>query len=336
MEVANTPTGFRQLVRYGGTTSLYVLEATGPYYLAVSYHLVAAGAQVAVLNPLVVKRFIQMYLGKGKSDRKDAQWLFRYGQQQATPRWQRLLDRRGRAGAGNRPPTPVKGPPVKIPFANKLLADKVERTFINPLLSATATDFAQLQHAIDTYSETKDQQLAAQFLADGTWQVPTLIRLRTMELGDAPEYVNDPNQRYIPAVTVKKWHEVGQDFTQKLTPAAKATYRNPYALQLRLAKLFEQTHVPMLVGSDFGGGWLVPGFSLHQEFDELQKAGLAPLTVLQMTTLNGTKFLGRTAEMGSVAPGQNLHRLYAVVRAGRYYSHADLENLKQQVASRQA
>lgn len=60
----------------------------GTYYLAVAYHLVAAGAQVAVLNPLVVKRFIQMHLGKGKSDRKDAQWLLRYGQQQPTPRWQ--------------------------------------------------------------------------------------------------------------------------------------------------------------------------------------------------------------------------------------------------------
>lgn len=247
---------------------------------------------------------------------------------------------------------PVKGPPVKIPFVDKLLADKVERMLINPLIAATPTDFARLQHAIDTYSDTKDRQLAARLIADGTWQVPTLIRLRTMELGDAPEYVNDPNQRYIPAVTAKKWHEVGQNFTQKLPPTAKATYRNLYAVQLRLAKLFEETHVPMLTGSDFGGGWLVPGFSLHQEFDELQRAGLAPLTVLQMTTLNGAKFLNRTAEMGSVEPGknanlvlldanpladvQNLHRLYAVVRAGRYYAHVDLENLKQQVATRQA
>jgi transposase len=44
----------------------------------------AQGAQVVVLNPLVIKRFIQMHLGKGKSDRKDAQWLLRYGQQQVT------------------------------------------------------------------------------------------------------------------------------------------------------------------------------------------------------------------------------------------------------------
>lgn len=41
-----------------------------------------------MLNPLVIKRFIQMHLGKGKSDRKDAQWLLRYGQQQAITSWQ--------------------------------------------------------------------------------------------------------------------------------------------------------------------------------------------------------------------------------------------------------
>jgi transposase len=43
---------------------------------------------VSVLNPLVIKRFIQMHLGKGKSDRKDAQWLLRYGQQQPLKVWQ--------------------------------------------------------------------------------------------------------------------------------------------------------------------------------------------------------------------------------------------------------
>lgn len=64
------------------------MEATGSYYLALAYHLVEQGAQVAVVNPLVIRRFIQMHLGKGKSDRKDAQWLLRYGQQQAPQPWQ--------------------------------------------------------------------------------------------------------------------------------------------------------------------------------------------------------------------------------------------------------
>ncbi len=87
-EVSNSKAGFEELVRRCGAECLYVMEATGSYYLALAYYLVEQGARVAVVNPLVVRRFIQMHLGKGKSDRKDAQWLLRYGQQQSPKPWQ--------------------------------------------------------------------------------------------------------------------------------------------------------------------------------------------------------------------------------------------------------
>ena len=88
LDVPNTKAGFRQLVKQCGAQCLFVLEATGTYYLRLAYYLHEQGGHVAVLNPLVIKRFIQMHLGKGKSDRKDAQWLLRYGQQQAVKVWQ--------------------------------------------------------------------------------------------------------------------------------------------------------------------------------------------------------------------------------------------------------
>ena len=88
LEVSNSRTGFQQLVKACGAQCLFVMEATGTYNLALAYYLHEQGGQVAVLNPLVIKRFIQMHLSKGKSDRKDAQWLLRYGQQQAVKVWQ--------------------------------------------------------------------------------------------------------------------------------------------------------------------------------------------------------------------------------------------------------
>jgi transposase len=88
LEVSNNKAGFQHLLQACGSDCLFVLEATGSYYLALAYHLHGRGARVAVLNPLVVKRFIQMHLGKGKSDRKDAQWLLRFGQQQPVKYWQ--------------------------------------------------------------------------------------------------------------------------------------------------------------------------------------------------------------------------------------------------------
>lgn len=88
LEVSNDKPGFAHLLQVCGSQCLFVMEATGTYYLALAYHLHEQGGQVAVVNPLVIKRFIQMHLGKGKTDRKDAQWLLRYGQQQPVKRWQ--------------------------------------------------------------------------------------------------------------------------------------------------------------------------------------------------------------------------------------------------------
>jgi transposase len=88
LEVSNDKPGFTHLLQTCGAECLFVLEATGTYYLSLAYHLHEQGGQVAVINPLVVKRFTQMHLGKGKTDRKDAQWLLRYGQQQAVKLWQ--------------------------------------------------------------------------------------------------------------------------------------------------------------------------------------------------------------------------------------------------------
>jgi transposase len=88
LEVSNNKAGFQQVVKVCGAHCQFVMEATGTYNLALAYYLHEQGGQVAVLNPLVIKRFIQMHLSKGKSDRKDAQWLLRYGQQQPLKIWQ--------------------------------------------------------------------------------------------------------------------------------------------------------------------------------------------------------------------------------------------------------
>lgn len=88
LEVSNNTAGFRELIRRCGTGSTYIMEATGAYYMQLAYFLAAKGAPVSVINPVVIKRFVQMHLGKGKSDKKDAQWILRYGKQHQAKLWQ--------------------------------------------------------------------------------------------------------------------------------------------------------------------------------------------------------------------------------------------------------
>jgi transposase len=88
VKVSNTLPGFRQLVRQCGANRHYVMETTGPYYVALALHLHLEGIKVSVVNAMVIKRFIQMQLEKNKSDKKDAAWICKYAISQQPAIWQ--------------------------------------------------------------------------------------------------------------------------------------------------------------------------------------------------------------------------------------------------------
>jgi hypothetical protein len=245
----------------------------------------------------------------------------------------------------NAPPMPP------ILSASPETARLMARALANPMVFTGAPEFARLDREIATFDIARCRGLAKQFIANHTWQVPTLIRLRTMEIGSDPAYLTDPNLQYVPRSDRELWAQVNAGFDKTIAPANKQVLERLFAAQLRLVKLLDQSRVPMLAGSDFGGGSEVPGFALHQEFDLLGQAGLSPLRILQMTTIDGARFLHREATMGSVAVGKdanlvlldanpiasvaNLHRVGGVVRGGVYYSPEALAALKQRTAERQ-
>lgn len=83
----NDSKGFTQLLKALPTpgSCLVVLEATGGYQRAVVAELVAAGHQVAVVNPRQVRDFARGLGFLAKTDRIDAEVIARFGQQ-AQPR----------------------------------------------------------------------------------------------------------------------------------------------------------------------------------------------------------------------------------------------------------
>jgi hypothetical protein len=236
-------------------------------------------------------------------------------------------------------------------FAGPPSLEMIRRIVANPMMLAWSRKGAAagLQFAIKTFSKKKGRVLSKVFVRNGTWQVPTLIRVRTMEIFNDPVYRNDPNLRYVAPETRAMWQELADEYEQKASGAVKRAFRSLYDLQLELVKLFKEEGVHMLAGSDMTGGWCIPGFSLQQEFRELSNAGLSPLEILQMTTLKGAEFLGREATMGTVEEGKkgdlvvldanpiesagNLGKIHAVVLRGRCLPKAELERMKNDVES---
>lgn len=171
--------------------------------------------------------------------------------------------------------------------------------------SGGAKDETQLTHIINTFSEEKAKELADVYVENNTWQCPTMVRMHSGLFSGSSE----------------------------------STAQKLYDLYLNLLKTYDSKGVKLLAGTDGS-----KGNAIHQEFDELEKAGLSPLHVLQMTTLNGAEFLGRLNDMGTVEVGknadlvlldanpiesvQNLHKINAVIRGGSYHDKDDLNATK--------
>ena len=243
----------------------------------------------------------------------------------------------------------LKLPPIRIPFMSRILGALMARIVVNPIQLSSSASIALLQHAIDTFDERKARALAQEFRANGTWHTPTLIRQLTTQQCDLPRFAADPDNRYVASATLKLWRATRDKFVRKFSAADRSTLRAEYELQLRLLRIFDEADVGILAGTDATGGvWLIPGPSLHHEFDELATAGLSPLHVLQSTTSSAAEFLGTTATHGTVEAGKAadlvilnadpvesvdaLHAINGVVIGGQYRSAASLDAVKARVA----
>ena len=68
--------------------------------------------------------------------------------------------------------------------------------------------------------------------------------------------------------------------------------------------MLARSGVAIMVGTDFGGAYIFPGYSVHKEMEMLVEAGLTPLKALQAATMNPACYLGRTDSLGTVEAGK--------------------------------
>lgn len=92
IQLNNDEKGFKSFLKTLPKTALVVMEATGYYHYRFAQFLHKKGVSVSVVNPLSVKRFIQMKLTKIKTDKSDAKAIYEYGIMNDLPIYSVLTD----------------------------------------------------------------------------------------------------------------------------------------------------------------------------------------------------------------------------------------------------
>jgi transposase len=89
---SNDTEGFLEFISKLPDNAWVVMEASGPYYYQLASFLYEQGIEVSVINPLVIKRFIQMQLKRTKTDSADAQSIATYGGIMEIKPWEPLKE----------------------------------------------------------------------------------------------------------------------------------------------------------------------------------------------------------------------------------------------------
>lgn len=84
----NNKEGFKLFLKVLNSSSHCVMEATGCYHHKLSVFLYGKGIALSVLNPVIIKRFIQMKLKRVKTDKSDAFMIYNYALEQVLEPWE--------------------------------------------------------------------------------------------------------------------------------------------------------------------------------------------------------------------------------------------------------
>jgi len=196
----------------------------------------------------------------------------------------------------------------------------------------------QIAHEADaTYDPTKAASVIATLKKNGTWVTPTLASL---DITSHPEnwQADNPLLAFVPPALAKQWrNSLDSEGMKKRAAWLGRQASNDWKLTAEL----HRAGVPLLVGSDSLDPFVFPGDSLHHELAQFVRAGFTNMEALQAATLGAARFLGREKDYGTIEPGriadlvllsanpveriENTRSVFAVVRDGRYYDRAALD-----------
>jgi enamidase len=92
---------------------------------------------------------------------------------------------------------------------------------------------------------------------------------------------------------------------ERASQNTQSVYATLFPKGMRLERAFVKAGGTLVAGTDpTGSGGVVPGFADQRQIELLVEEGFTPLEAISIGTLNGAKYLGRDARVGSIAVGK--------------------------------
>jgi tetratricopeptide (TPR) repeat protein len=115
----------------------------------------------------------------------------------------------------------------------------------------------------------------------------------------------DEHLELYPAVERRAWDAGRNRYVRDFEPGRVPTLRRRLGFQARLVELLAEGGATILLGTDAGNNFVLPGISAHEELERLTSAGLSPYGALAAATRDAAEHLGQGERLGTVAVGKS-------------------------------
>ncbi len=159
----------------------------------------------------------------------------------------------------------------------------------------------------DGLDESQIEPLARRVKDAGIVVIPNLIAYHNIirQVEDLDAMIASEGVELLPWRLRKDFPADKNSYTNRFDMDDVREYLRPnLEFMQKLTKAFEDAGVPLLAGTDAVMNIVVPGFSLHDDLQELVDAGLTPYEALQCATVNPARFLEIDTETGTIELGK--------------------------------
>jgi predicted amidohydrolase len=189
------------------------------------------------------------------------------------------------------------------------------------------------------------------FMSDTSINLNALISLpytRVKQLVDDTAGKLDTRRKYVCGYLIDDWREQAEELKEADSIAAYRSLREQRPKIERNSREMREAGVEFLAGTDTAVVLMYPGFSLHDELQQLVRSfGFTPMEVLRIATSNVAAFYGEQQQFGGIEPGQpadlllldtnplddirNTRKIRGVMIRGRWFDRATLDALLREI-----
>lgn len=138
------------------------------------------------------------------------------------------------------------------------------------------------------------------------WNCVTLIvQQRYASVNEADSLRKLPEMKYVSPIRMALWDPSKDPYFKSMSQEDYGSAQEGIQVLKTITRTLEDHGAKILLGTDSPSRFVVPGFSAHEELQNLVNSGLTPYEALSGATVNAAEFLNQSEEFGTIEKGKS-------------------------------